>query len=269
MELLDARSPRGDRCLVAPPGTRTIWFGLGLSGRDVTQALPVDVLALLFAQEQLRRAFGFAQSEVLVADTNALRSGIAALAVHRARARAQHALGEVARRFDLPLRILRASELAVEPIDLGQPPPDGPYLVEQLHQMEHMRRRGAAIKLGWALSSSRLDERHFDDMFAARRTRAPLFLYTVGGRTLDPRRPRACPYLCSDRSARILLEPGERVRAKLDGADPRTARGYRRFLGKIARAQARLLGRRAPRDPIDAIEDLVDGLGPWPERESG
>lgn len=268
IELLDTRTQRTEAPLTPPPDARTIWFGLGLSGDEATKALPIDVLALVFVQERLRRTFGFANSEVLLADTNALRSGIAALQVHRARARAQHVLSEIARRLDLPLRVLRASELPIEPVDLGEPPPDGAYLFEQLHQMEQMRRRGASVKLGWALSSSRLDERYFDEAFAARRRETPLFIYTVGGRTLDPRRPRACPYLCRDRSARILLEPGEQVREKLDAADPRAARGYRRLLGKIARAQAWLLGGRAPRDPLEAIEELIDGLGPWPERDS-
>jgi hypothetical protein len=135
---------------------------------------------------------------------------------------------------------------------------DNPYVALQLAQTELMRRSGAAVKLGWSLPRSGRDEVGFDSVFA-RTVGTPLStVYTVGGRSLDARRPRACPYLCRDPRHRVLIAPGERVRIKLAHAAPTAARGYERLLGKIARAEARLAARPAPRDPIHAVQNLLD-----------
>ena len=61
---------------------------------------------------------------------------------------------------------------------------------------------------------------------------------TIHGRTLDERMPRACPYQCPDARIRLLLDPDEDIRGKLDRAEssnPRAVRGYRRLLDKIGR----------------------------------
>ena len=242
------------------------WFGVGVSNGAPSRGLPVDVLAMVLAQEMIRRTLGQRRSRILVADTNALRCGFDELAVRRVASNVERTLAAVVRQWKLPVDVFRASthprqrEIDMLARTLARSPEtSNPYVAEQLAQMELMRREGAAIKLGWTLSSSTHDEAYFDSRFARTFPVAPTFVYAIGGRTLDPRKPRACPYLCDDPSSRVLLRRGEDVRTKLSEGGA-AARGYRRLLGKIARAHARLIGGLDPRRPEDTIQAIIDGL---------
>jgi hypothetical protein len=239
------------------------WFGVGVSNGSPSRGLPVDVLVMLLAQEMVRRTLGHRRSRILVADTNAMRSGFDELAVRRVAANAERTISALIRDWGFPVDVFRASthtrhaEISEIARSLGNA--HNPYVAEQLAQMEMMRREGAGIKLGWTLSSSTHDEAFFDSTFARTFPVSPAFVYTIGGRTLDARRPRACPYLCDDPSTRVLLHRGEDVRAKLSQDGPAT-RGYRRLLGKIARAHARLVGGLDPRCPEDTVQAIIDRL---------
>lgn len=188
--------------------------------------------------------------------------------VEAAAARTQATLRGIAAQLRLPLRFVRGSELidpeAIEQVRRrwDQPPA---YIAHQLAQMQVMARRGASVKLGWSMSGSFRDEASFDRGYRRIDDPSLAFVYTICGRALDRDRPRACPYLCEDPATRIMLEPGEDIEAKLAATDEGTwpaARGYRRFLGKLGRATARLMGRRSPRDPLGLLQGLVDGLAP-------
>jgi hypothetical protein len=247
-------------------GAACTWFGVGVSNGAPSRGLPVDVLVMVLAQEMVRRALGQRRSRILVADTNALRSGFDELAVRRVAASVERTLAAIVRQWNFPVDVFRAStHLRQREIDElarvleASPETSNPYVAEQLAQMEVMRREGASIKLGWTLSSSTYDEAYFDARFARAFPVAPAFVYTIGGRTLDPRKPRACPYLCDDPSARVLLERGEDVQSKLSVDGP-AARGYRRLLGKIARAHARLVGGLDPRRPEETVQAIIDRL---------
>lgn len=242
------------------------WFGIGISNGSPSRGLPVDVLVMVLAQEMVRRTLGQRRSRILVADTNAVRSGFDELAVRRVAANVERTISAITERWGFPVEVFRASTHARhhEIAELARTvatsdDTNNPYVAEQLAQMELMRREGAAIKLGWTLSSSAHDEAFFDTRFAQTFPVAPSFVYTIGGRTLDPRRPRACPYLCDDPATRLLLHRGEDVRAKLAEDGPAT-RGYRRLLGKIARAHARLVGGLDPRRPEDTVQAIIDRL---------
>lgn len=250
-------------------GAASTWFGIGLSGRKVSTGLPVDSLVLLLGQELLRRRLGHRESVVLVADSNAIAAGHPAREVEAAARRTEATLSSVARRLRLPLRFVRGSSLVDEPsvrdaTRRWENPP--PYIAHQLAQMRALAKRGATLKLGWAMSGSYRDEASFDRGYRRIADPPMAFLYTICGRSLDRARPRACPYLCEDPATRILLEPGEDIEAKLASAAATRAapavRGYRRFLGKLGRATARLQGRPVPRDPLSSLQGLVDGLAP-------
>ncbi len=240
--------------------SEAVWFGVGLSSGDVSRGLPADVLVLVYAQEMLRRELGYAESRILVADTNALGDGIAQLPVHRARARAERTLRSVVSTLGFPVTVLRASEVDGEADsivrDLDAP---NPYVARQIGQTEVMRRRGAGVKLGWSLSGVMHDELYFDELYDRAFGAGVSFVYTTGGRTLNPRRPRACPYLCAEPDERLLLRPGERVQAKLEEAARPMARGYRRLLAKLARAHHRLKGERY-KTPEELLQSIVDAL---------
>jgi hypothetical protein len=240
--------------------SEAIWFGVGLSSGDVSRGVPVDVLVLVYAQELLRRELGYGESRILVADTNALGDGIAQLPVHRARTRAERTLRSVIATLGFPAVVLRASEVdgEAEAIvrDVDAP---NPYVARQIGQTEVMRRRGAAVKLGWALSGVSHDEVYFDRLYHRAFGAGVSFVYTTGGRTLNPRRPRACPYLCVAPDDRLLLRPNEDLAAKLARAPKPMARGYHRLLAKLARAHHRLTGERY-QSPEELIQRLVDAL---------
>jgi hypothetical protein len=237
------------------------WFGLGVAADHASRGLPIDVLILVFAQEMVRRELGLAKSWILVADSNAYRSGVPRIDVHRAASLAQAPLEALIERFGFPVDILRSSSLAPaseverqqEALDI-----DNGYVAQQLVQTEIMRARGAAVKIGWALSACSYDETYFDRLFRCSFGDGVTFVYTIGGRTLNPQRPRACPYLCREPEDRVLLGKREYVIQGLY-ADPDSpaARGYRRLIAKLARAYRHLTG-RDPGTPEGFLQFVLD-----------
>jgi hypothetical protein len=261
--------------------TTSTWFGVGVAADDASCGLPIDVLILVFAQEMVRRDLGLAKSSILIADSNACNAGVPRLDVHRAASLAQAPLEALVDRFGFPVDIRRSSSLAPaseverkqEALDI-----DNGYVAQQLVQTEIMRTRGAAVKVGWALSACTYDETYFDRLYRNRFGDQVTFAYTIGGRTLNTQRPRACPYLCREPQDRLLLGTKENAVRKLysDTASP-AARGYRRLIGKLARAYHHLTG-DDPGTPesflqfvVDASASSVSGVataGKRPARES-
>jgi hypothetical protein len=270
--------------VISPEGlesTTSTWFGVGVAADDASCGLPIDVLILVFAQEMVRRDLGLAKSSILIADSNACNAGVPRLDVHRAASLAQAPLEALVDRFGFPVDIRRSSSLAPaseverkqEALEI-----DNGYVAQQLVQTEIMRTRGAAVKVGWALSACTYDETYFDRLYRNRFGDQVTFAYTIGGRTLNAQRPRACPYLCREPQDRLLLGTKENAVRKLysDTASP-AARGYRRLIGKLARAYHHLTG-DDPGTPesflqfvVDASASSVSGVataGKRPARES-
>jgi hypothetical protein len=241
--------------------TTSVWFGVGVAADDASCGLPVDVLILVLAQEMVRRELGLAKSSILIADSNACNAGVPRLDVHRAASLAQAPLEALVDHFGFPVDIRRSSSLAPaseverkqEALDI-----DNGYVAQQLVQTEIMRTRGAAVKVGWALSACTYDETYFDRLYRNRFGDQVTFAYTIGGRTLNPQRPRACPYLCREPKDRLLLGIKENAVRKLynDAASP-AARGYRRLIGKLARAYHHLTG-DDPGTPESFLQFVVD-----------
>ena len=127
--------------------------------------------------------------------------GVPRLDVHRAASLAQAPLEALIDRFGFPVDIRRSSSLApaaeVERKQEALEIENG-YVAQQLVQTEIMRSRGAAVKVGWALSACTYDETYFDRLYRNRFGDQVTFAYTIGGRTLNVQRPRACPYLCRE-----------------------------------------------------------------------
>lgn len=248
-------------CEPALASTTSTWFGLGVAAGDASCGLPVDVLILVFAQEMVRRELGLARSAILIADSNACHAGVPRLDVHRAASLAQSPLEALIDLFRFPVDIRRSSSLApaceVErrqnEVDI-----DNGYVAQQLIQTEIMRERGAAVKVGWALSACTYDETYFDRLYRNRFGEKATFVYTIGGRTLNAQRPRACPYLCREPRDRLLLGTKENAVRKLysDGTSP-AARGYRRLIGKLARAYHHLTS-QDPGTPESFLQFVVD-----------
>lgn len=237
------------------------WFGVGVAADRASCGLPVDVLILVFAQEMVRRELGYLKSTILIADSNACDAGVPRLDVHRAASLAQVPLEVLIERFGFPVEVRRASTLApaseVERRQQALEIKNG-YVAQQLVQTEIMRERGAGVKVGWALSACTYDETYFDRLYANRFGHQVTFAYTIGGRTLNPHRPRACPYLCREPRERLLLGGRENAVHKLYADTSITAaRGYRRLLGKLARAYRHLTGEDSG-TPESFLQFVVD-----------
>ncbi len=209
----------------------------------------------------VRRELGLAKSSILIADSNACDAGVPRLDVHRAASLAQAPLEALVDRFGFPVDIRRSSSLAPasevkrkqDALEI-----DNGYVAQQLVQTEIMRTRGAAVKVGWALSACTYDETYFDRLYRNRFGDQVTFAYTVGGRTLNPQRPRACPYLCREPQDRLLLGTKENAVRKLYAdADSPAVRGYRRLIGKLARAYRHLTG-DDPGTPESFLQFVVD-----------
>jgi len=257
--------------------TTSTWFGVGVAADDASCGLPIDVLILVFAQEMVRRELGLAKSSILIADSNACNAGVPRLDVHRAASLAQAPLEALVDRFRFPVEISRSSSLApASEVERKQDALeiDNGYVAQQLVQTEIMRTRGASVKVGWALSACTYDETYFDRLYRNRFGDNVTFAYTIGGRTLNPQRPRACPYLCREPQDRLLLGTKENAVRKLysDAASP-AVRGYRRLIGKLARAYLHLTG-DDPGTPESFLQFIVDSstspatAGKRPARES-
>ncbi|KPK11212.1 MAG: hypothetical protein AMJ62_16390 [Myxococcales bacterium SG8_38] len=241
--------------------TTSAWFGVGIAADQASCGLPVDVLILMFAQEMVRRELGLNRSFILIADSNACNAGVPRLDVHRSASLAQAPLEALIDRFRFPVDIRRSSSLAPaseverkqEALDI-----DNGYVAQQLVQTEIMRKRGAGVKVGWALSACTYDETYFDRLYRNRFGDLVTFVYTIGGRTLNAQRPRACPYLCREPRDRLLLGTKENAVRKLysDAVSP-AVRGYRRLIAKLARAYQHLTG-EDPGTPESFLQFVVD-----------
>lgn len=250
--------------------SHTAWFGVGVTTREgLSRGLPLDVLGLVYGQELVRRTLGWERSLVVVADSNAQAAGANALAVRRSAVQVERRLRELAEQLELPIDVRLTSTLGRLPAlpGLCSPrrgwPAMPPYAAHQLAQTEHLRQQGFGLKLGWAWSGAWQDERYFDDLHARELgARSIASVYVGGGATLDPRRPRACPYVCSDPSARLLLHPGEDIERKLARAPKVARQRYERLLGKLARAHCHLTGTSRPRRNTVLLQDLLESL-PW------
>jgi hypothetical protein len=241
--------------------TTATWFGVGVAADDASHGLPVDVLILMFAQEMVRRELGLPKSSILIADSNACNAGVPRLDVHRAASLAQAPLEALIERFGFPIDVRRSSALApaktVEARQAALSIENG-YVAQQLVQTDIMRERGAGVKIGWALSACTYDETYFDRLYRDRFGDGVTFVYTIGGRTLNPQRPRACPYLCREPADRLLLGTRENAVRKLysDQSSP-AMRGYRRLIAKLTRAYRHLTG-EDPGTPESFLQFVVD-----------
>lgn len=240
-----------------------VWFGVGVTtGGILSRGLPLDVLGLVYAQELVRRTLGWRRSVILVADANAQAAGLEPLAVRRHAVQVERRLRQTIDLLGFPVDIRLGSSLGRPQTLPGFARLSAlpPYVALQLAQTERMRELGAGLKLGWSWPGAIQDERYFDDLHTREYGPGIASLYITGGATLDPRRPRACPYVCSNPASRLLLRPGEDLERTLARAPRVSSRRVQRLLGKLARAHCRLTGTERSRRPWTVLQGLLDDL---------
>ncbi len=247
------------------------YFGVGLcnGGREpkLTQGMPIDVLMLILIAEYVGT-----EKYILVADLHARANGFDDDEIERTANRQKDILlRAIANLGFLNWKMLLASELLGSSSKLPGSA-DNMYLkiLDSIdEQNEYVRKelcdmrwfslmKGVKVKLGWALDGSRKsDERSFDRKYAETfgegsdnimdnsKSDRMSFIYTMSGRTFDPKRPRSAPYFCSDPETRLLLKRGEDVSRKFLAARmcPRkdAVNGYKNLLSGLMRMYNKLV----------------------------
>jgi hypothetical protein len=214
-----------------------VYAGFGVAGRQgISANVPLDSISIILEAESARRQVFGSGLVFLVADTHALRTGnYDPNLVLRAAERRREIVFRTCEAVGVPdYTVVLASEIENDGLyselvniastrELG----DGKYFVLEAADIEFFRLvGGVTVKIGWTLASSqkaigRFDEQAFDKVYqqifpgGSKLT----FLYTPPGRTLNPTKPNAAPYLSFDDSTRIMIERGEDVAAKLGSCD--------------------------------------------------
>ena len=243
----------GDADRRTAPGA--VMVGIGLCTPDaLTTAMPFDLLGLLLPAEQLRRALDATTVVALVADTHAHATGFEPSAIESRARSAVHALLRMRARLGLhALCVVRASRFHattryrewLRTVQARAGTDVSPYLVRQVADVACLDDRlGGIVKLGWMVGRDRDDaigdEAAFDRWVEPWSRRRPLFAYARAGRTLDPARLKAPPYIELDPDRRVTLAPGERVADKLATApDVEAKNGVENHLRAIGNTFAR------------------------------
>lgn len=245
----------GDADRGSAPGA--VMVGVGLCTPDaLTTAMPFDLLGLLLPAEQLRRAVGATAVVTLVADTHAHDTGFDPATIESRAKAAVQALLRVRARLGLEaMCVVRASRLHAttryrewfRTVQARAGTEVSPYLVRQVADVACLDDRlGGIVKLGWMVGRDREDaigdEAAFDRWVEPWSRRRPLFAYARAGRTLDPARRKAPPYIELDPDRRVTLSPSERVEDKLARAPDAEARnGVENHLRAIGNTFARTI----------------------------
>lgn len=240
-----------------------LYFGVGLCNGDhqLSHGMPIDILSMLLMAERLG-----SRKEILVADTHAKSNGFTEEEIERTAARTEAGLKRIITNLDLEnWGVIRASRFDTTPrytTLLESIDHENEYTGRELADMAYFAGEGTTLKLGWALNGARnSSELSFDQEFTARFGTQLGFVYVVPGQTFDKKRPRAAPYFCPDPRARILLEPGEDVAAKLEAAQalfPRDqVNGCTNYLKGVARLYDRVIGERQEGSFPERLQRIV------------
>lgn len=242
------------------PAPRCVFVGVGMSSaRELSHALPLDVLSMLFASEQVRAAISAREIKLLLADAHALENGHPAALVSQRCATYESTLRRVLARLGWShVEVLRASDLHAQDaharlhaaIRRVAPSQEHSYVTRELADIEYFSRHyGGILKVGWALTSrgpGLRDEPLFDDRFRRWVGTHVGFVYCKAGRALDDRRMKSAPYVVSDISRRVCLSRSELVGEKLQRSaaliSSSTLRAVRSHLKAITRSYKQLVG---------------------------
>lgn len=262
------------------PAPRCVFMGVGMSSAsELSRALPLDVLSMLFASEQVRIAIEAREIKLLLADAHALENGHPASLVSQCCAAYESTLRLVLARLGWShVQVVRASDLHAqdaharlhEAIRRVAPSREHAYLTLELADIEYFARHCHGIlKVGWALTSrgpGLRDELLFDDRFRRWVGSHVGFVYCKAGRALDDRRMKTAPYVVSDTSRRVCLTGSEQVQEKLQRSaamiSGSTLRAVRSHLRAITRSYKQL-GRTVSGSVEEQTQRLIwDLLGP-------
>lgn len=255
----------------------SIYYGTGLTTpRAMGVGLPFDVLGMILTAEQLRRAGQFEGIYHHIADTHAKTNDwIDPNEVDQRAASVRSTLDKVAANLELPdFHVVLSSEFDSRPEYLGilasfEESPEHEYVKREMADMEwYKQQHGVALKLGWIIQAKEtglgFDERLFDREYLRLRGPELSFVYAKAGRTFDKSRPKASPYIQIAGERRLVIDPVEDAKLKIDEAiaalGDETLGGAIKHLNNIVRLYEKLygnLGRVSLHEKLQTIIDRV------------
>lgn len=210
---------------------KSIYYGTGLTtAKAMSVGIPFDVLEMFLLAEKIRRHLRLERIIQLIADAHALSNTF--VEPNKANALSQaitQTMGQVAKAVANvnSFIILRSSDLAVIPeydeLYRSITTDDHEYVRREWTDILYLKKRfDLAVKLSWIIDPKAkkvgYDERLFDLRFREITGESMSFIYALPGRTLDADRPKASPYITIPGEKRIMLDPDERVKEKLERA---------------------------------------------------
>lgn len=252
----------------------SIYYGTGLcTTRELSDALPFDVLGMVLVAEKLRRGMGMKKIYHHIADTHAKSNDIfSSEDVDRQANVVRETLRRMAQNLGLEdFEILLASEFDQTPeyrnIYKGIDTNKHDYIRREVSDMEwYNKYKGVVVKLGWIIQATEtnlgFDERVFDREYKATIGKDLSFVYLKPGRTFDKSRPKVSPYIHIPDEARILLKVNEDVKAKIAEAEKRLGDkhlgGARRHLTDVIRLYEKLFGSLGNISFEDKIQTIIE-----------
>lgn len=248
-----------------------IYYGTGVATPNHPSiGLPFDVLGMILIAEKMKRKAGFTDIYHHIADTHAKTNDWADPAqIDRRAAEVRGILETVASNFGLEgFHIMLSSEFDSSPeyqalLAQFQSSDKHDYVKHEMADMEWYRlQHGVVMKAGWIIQATETnlgaDERLFDREYKKFKGDQLAFLYTKPGRTFDVSRPKASPYIQIPGENRLLLDPKENARAKIEEAVQRTGDyeigGARKHIKSIVRLYESVFG------PIGKDIELEDKI---------
>lgn len=210
---------------------KSLFFGVGLcTAKQAAVAIPFDILSFFFVAERLKRFFNLKNVFILVADRHAESNVfMTPEIIDKSRRNILKIFQKIIHNFSLPnFEILVASDIArlesFQSVLHQIPIMKNQYVRQELADITWLTQtKNLGIKLGWTIDNSITpsghDERFFDTQLLSIKKIPLSFMFSGAGRTFDPNRPKASPYISVKGDHRLLIKPQEDVRQKFCEAE--------------------------------------------------
>ena len=254
-------------------GGGSLFFGIGLMSKDkLSVAMPFDILSFFFVSEILKRPLNLSGVNIIIADNHALSNGLFSKSkINDLANQTSNQINKIIRNFALKdFNVFKASEIhsldSFQKILTNLPSMENEYLrLEIADTLWLVENKNLKVKLGWAISSEKQvggnDERFFDKGILKTSPDIQL-IHLQAGRTLNPIRPKASPYLSTDGEPRILLVKDENVEQKIKSTignwPDKSMGGLISHLHDIVRCFERLQGRLPFNSLGQKIQFIID-----------
>lgn len=259
--------------VIETPGG-SIYYGTGLStSKEISIALPFDVLSMVLSAERIRRTLGMDKIYHFIADTHAKSNKLYPDDFVDKRAKeTKEQLETMFANLGLDaFEIIFASDFDKSPeyneIYQSFSTDKHEYVKREVADIEWLRRnKNLKLKVGWIIQANEtdlgFDERVFDREYAEKMGNTISFVYLKPGRTFDKSRPKASPYIHIASETRLLLKKDEDVKAKLAEAESvwgdKHLGGVRGYFTDIVRAYEKVIGPLGKLPVEEKIQAIID-----------